>query len=732
MKVSAKSPKATVLIGTFNRPDYLREAVASVVAQTMKDWELLVMNDGGVDVRHIIDEFQDPRIHYFHDEVNKGLAHRLNFGLKQAKGEYIAYLGDDDRYYPNHLEVLTKALDEHPDVGVVYSDLYAVNFIKDKAGKRFPLNKFVQVSRDFNRDFMLYFNHTLHVSLVHRKNLGLLVRGYDENVKVLIDWDLTRKLSFFTNFKYIPVITGEYYMAINKSDRISVKERKDKENFLHNLRRIKSDLPPEPWVYIRKVAVVLPVDKWSDEVNQFIANLADNTSYPYRLILVNNDIGMDEQACWKALGKLSELKNIQIFTPEKALPELEAYRFAVDKTDAEFIYLLSLKADCKLQMRIFFVLDYLTAHSECDAVKLDIKGEQESLFNVLVRKESFYKLYHSKKEKNNLKMAVIPCFPPKGLAFDVLYKEAKKEYDAKNYKQAFKYFKAAESIKSGIPGEQYRNELRYKIALALKNYEEAEKKCLDLIEKGYQAENWIRLGQIYQAQKKYTDAIAAYQNGLKQIGLRESDLENPVFPITHPTDFGSFTALIGLGECLVEVSEYLKATKTFHRAFKLKANSHRPFLGFAKVFLANNQMEQAKQAILKASQLDGNDPEINRVTGALCEKENRPDLAFSCYLKAFERDKTDPASITLVCKIGSTLGKWEEMKKALQEFLEHHPAHLPSISYLAQAYLELGDMKKAEEITQRGLALDRWNEGLLNISFKLRHAHKFDFKKHQG
>jgi len=52
----------TVLIGSYNRPDYLREAISSVVNQSMKDWEVLVMNDGGVNVGYVIEEFQDPPV----------------------------------------------------------------------------------------------------------------------------------------------------------------------------------------------------------------------------------------------------------------------------------------------------------------------------------------------------------------------------------------------------------------------------------------------------------------------------------------------------------------------------------------------------------------------------------------------------------------------------------------------------------------------------------------------
>jgi glycosyltransferase involved in cell wall biosynthesis len=73
-QMTIASPKVTVLIGTYNRPDYLREAIQSVIHQTMQDWELLVMNDGGVNVAHVVQEFQDERISYFNDDINKGLS----------------------------------------------------------------------------------------------------------------------------------------------------------------------------------------------------------------------------------------------------------------------------------------------------------------------------------------------------------------------------------------------------------------------------------------------------------------------------------------------------------------------------------------------------------------------------------------------------------------------------------------------------------------------------------
>ncbi|MBF0531264.1 MAG: glycosyltransferase, partial [Deltaproteobacteria bacterium] len=221
------NPKVTVLMSTYNRPAYLQEAIQSVVDQRFTDWELIVMRDGGIDIGHIVEKFADPRIKYFPDDVNRGKAYRLNFGLNQAGGEYITYLDDDDKYYPNHLEVLSKALDDHPEIGLAYSDLYAVSCVKDeKTEQRFVLDKRIQVSRDFNREFMLHYNHVLHVSLMHRKEAAFRVGGYDESVKVMIEWSLNRRLCFVYDFLYVPEVTGEYYMPVFKSDRIRVAQRK--------------------------------------------------------------------------------------------------------------------------------------------------------------------------------------------------------------------------------------------------------------------------------------------------------------------------------------------------------------------------------------------------------------------------------------------------------------------------------------------------------------------------
>lgn len=106
----------TVITPTYNRAQYLSQAVDSVIAQTYTDWELLVVDDNKPDsearkaTAEVMSHFSDPRIHYIQNEKNMGGAAARNVGIFQAKGEYIAFLDDDDMYLPDRLRVQVEAM----------------------------------------------------------------------------------------------------------------------------------------------------------------------------------------------------------------------------------------------------------------------------------------------------------------------------------------------------------------------------------------------------------------------------------------------------------------------------------------------------------------------------------------------------------------------------------------------------------------------------------------------
>lgn len=279
------NPLVTVLISTFNRRRYFDEALRSITRQTYRNLQIIAVNDGGPSVSDIVESVNDPRVVLIDRRENRGLCYSFNQALQYAQGKYVAYLGDDDLFYPHHVERLVAALEGPTDAGVAYSDLYKVHCRIMDDGSRQILGKVVTISRDFDRFFMMYFNHTLHVSLLHRLDLLTKTGLYNEQVRVLIDWDLTRRLSFFTDFIHLRDITGEFYAPVGKSDRISYRLRKDKSDYLRNVLTIRTSRPPKPWPKMTDTSIILLDDGVDQALARRLRSVWMWTFVPYQLYL---------------------------------------------------------------------------------------------------------------------------------------------------------------------------------------------------------------------------------------------------------------------------------------------------------------------------------------------------------------------------------------------------------------------------------------------------------------
>ena len=114
-------PLVSVVIPCFNQGQYLRQAIDSVLAQTLQDCEILVVNDGSTDplTSAVFAELQESGIHVIHTD-NQGLAAARNNGIRRATGKYILPLDADDRIGPQYLEKAAAVLENNPEIGVVY------------------------------------------------------------------------------------------------------------------------------------------------------------------------------------------------------------------------------------------------------------------------------------------------------------------------------------------------------------------------------------------------------------------------------------------------------------------------------------------------------------------------------------------------------------------------------------------------------------------------------------
>lgn len=113
------SPRITVLMPVYNGEAYLAEAVQSILDQTFRDFELLILDDGSTDKSPaILASLQDSRIRWVSNGTNLGLVATLNKGLKLATGEYVARMDCDDISFPERLEKQITFMDQNPEIGL--------------------------------------------------------------------------------------------------------------------------------------------------------------------------------------------------------------------------------------------------------------------------------------------------------------------------------------------------------------------------------------------------------------------------------------------------------------------------------------------------------------------------------------------------------------------------------------------------------------------------------------
>lgn len=115
-------PRVSVIVPVFNGEKFIRSALESVLSQTHADFEIIVVDDGSTDQsREVISGLKGP-IECLHQE-NSGVAVARNHGFLHSRGELIAFLDQDDRWYPNKLEVQVAILDRESNLGIIYSDV---------------------------------------------------------------------------------------------------------------------------------------------------------------------------------------------------------------------------------------------------------------------------------------------------------------------------------------------------------------------------------------------------------------------------------------------------------------------------------------------------------------------------------------------------------------------------------------------------------------------------------
>lgn len=210
--ISLKPPRISVCISSYNQKNYLIEAIESVLNQTLKPYEIIIVDDCSTDgSRHLIADYAARHkglIMDFYNEENLGCPKTKSMALERARGDLVCYLDGDDRFLSRKLELEAKVYLEHGDSTIVYSNF---NYIDGKGNKLKILGR-PESPRTKNGDvFCQMFSHNIEmrnwlIDYESFKQVGF----YDARFPVWSDWDLELRLTKRFKVAYCPEPLAEY------------------------------------------------------------------------------------------------------------------------------------------------------------------------------------------------------------------------------------------------------------------------------------------------------------------------------------------------------------------------------------------------------------------------------------------------------------------------------------------------------------------------------------------
>lgn len=187
-----KPQKVSVIIPTYNRAHLIGDSIKSVLAQTYRNFELIIVDDGSKDnTAEVIAAFTDPRIRYVY-QPNCGRSIARNHALSLATGKYVTFLDSDDLYRPDKIGLQVDYLNSHPGVGMVYTSAHCIN----DHGEMLTHEYIASVSGLIYGSIAFFTPVTITLPTVMTyKAVMDHVGGFDEGLHRFEDTDMWRRIS---------------------------------------------------------------------------------------------------------------------------------------------------------------------------------------------------------------------------------------------------------------------------------------------------------------------------------------------------------------------------------------------------------------------------------------------------------------------------------------------------------------------------------------------------------
>ena len=188
----ATTPILSIIMPCYNQAQYIDEAIQSVIRQTYKDWELIIVDDGSTDDSFSIAKRyaqSDIRIKAFSQE-NGGPSKARNNGVKRSSGKYIMFFDSDDRLALQYLDIGVQYMTSHPECTVFYSRLKRFGKMNDEVGIHFI---------SYEQELCV---SSLFLTCIIKRSDFVRIGGFDEQMKGYEDWEMFIRLLYHNDNVY--------------------------------------------------------------------------------------------------------------------------------------------------------------------------------------------------------------------------------------------------------------------------------------------------------------------------------------------------------------------------------------------------------------------------------------------------------------------------------------------------------------------------------------------------
>lgn len=339
----------SIVISTYNRPDRLKRAIESVIGQTYKDWELIIIDDASTDAtRKAVLPYCDThpkQILYYRREKNFGTDTRpKNEGILHAKGEYVAFLDDDNEFLPDHLMALVKSAEKNPTADVIYGQ----RFIIFDDGSHEPI---LGTTSNYSPALLIEQNYIDTSDVLVKRESLMAVGGFDERYKKYVDWNLwVRMTKAGMKFVYVSKVLTRYHIHPDmKSSR--VKDKPSSKTPVSSTRR-----PFQPEWDPFETEIILPYLGTLEEPKVAVFTLTMNrleytkrmykslkkAGYPFDWFVVDNG-STDGTKQW-----LASLKHVTVIDNPENVGISRASNQALDAIGQSYDFIIKVDNDCEI------------------------------------------------------------------------------------------------------------------------------------------------------------------------------------------------------------------------------------------------------------------------------------------------------------------------------------------------------------------------------------------------